>query len=114
MGEWILICIDILKQNMNKLILRWEKDSWKTFPLSIPIVFKSAFIGDYPSKYKFFRVGYGLYRQIARRRSSALVDDKLFNSLTKILNVESSTVESFTNYPDMFMTSEISCVIGTE
>ena len=106
-GENAEICIDALKENTGKLCLRWEKDSWISFPLSVPIALKTAVIGNYPLKHKLFRFGYGLYRQMARRRYSTSIDDKLFRNLTNVLNLETSTIEPFNNYPDLFMTSEV-------
>ena len=101
------ICLDVLKRNINGLCLRWERNSWATFPLTIPITLKTVLIGNYPFKHKLFRFGYGFYRQMARRRCSTQIDDKLFRNLVKILNVKTSTIEPFNNYPDMFMTSEV-------
>jgi len=101
------VCLDVLSKNIGGLCLRWEKDTWATFPVSIPIALKTAFIGGYPLKHKLFRFGYGLYRQMARRRFSEKIDDKLFGNLTRILNVSTSTVEPFSNFPDLFMTSEV-------
>lgn len=100
-------CLKILDENIDSLVLRWEKDSWITFPLSIPISFKTSLIGNYPFKHKLFRFGYGLYRQMARRKISTMIDAKMFRILTKIMNVKTSTIEPFNNYPDLFMTSEL-------
>jgi hypothetical protein len=102
-----ILCLNMLERNIDGLFLRWEKDSWVTFPLSVPVTLQSAFIGNSPPKQKFFRVGYGLYRQMARRRFSKKPDENMFNNLTKILGIHSSTIEPFSNYPDLFMTSEI-------
>ncbi len=101
------LCSNILENNIYGIFLRWEKNPWLTFPSSIPITIKTSSIGDYPFTYKLFRFGYGLYRQIAIRRFSNQIDDKFFKNLTNILNIKSSTIESFSNYPDMFMTSEV-------
>ena len=101
------LCLNMLKRNIDTLFLRWEKDSWATFPFSIPITLQSAFIGNSPYKQKFFQFGYGVYRQIARRRFSKKPNENVFNNLTKILGIHSSTIEPFSNYSDLFMTSEI-------
>jgi hypothetical protein len=100
-------CLDLLKKNTKGLILRWEKNPSEPFFLSIPVCFKTASIGDYPFRHKLFRLGYGLYRQKARRRLSMNPDDKLAKNITKILNLKTTTIEPFHNYPDMFMTSEV-------
>ena len=96
-----------LNKNINGLVLRWEKDNWRSYPSSIFTTFKTSFLGEYPYSYKLFRFGYGSYRQIARRRFSETSNDKLFKKLVNILNLNISTVESFSNHPDMFMTSEV-------
>lgn len=99
--------LDILEKNTKGIMFRWEKDNWPSLLSSIPVSFNTAFIGDYPYKYKLFRLGYGFYRQVARRRHSNEPDEKVFKKLVSILNLNVSTVESFSNYPDMFMTSEV-------
>jgi len=101
-------CLNILRKNIHEgLVLRWEKDSWITFPLSIPINLKASLIGEYPFKHRVFRFGYGLYREVARRKFATQINDKIFQNITKFLNIKSSTIEPFNNYPDLFMTSEV-------
>ncbi|WP_083965083.1 prenyltransferase/squalene oxidase repeat-containing protein [Thermococcus sp. PK] len=98
----------ILKENTPSIALRWEKGKWKDFPGDIITSFKSAWIGDYPITHKLFRLGYALYRQLARRRFSEKVQkDWVFNVVTKLFGIKSSTIEPSKNFPDMFMTSEI-------
>jgi hypothetical protein len=101
------LCLNNLKRNIEDLFLRWEKDSWATFPFSIPITLRSALMGDYPFKYKVFRFGYGMYRQMARRRFSKQPNDKIFKNIIKIMAIQSSTIEPFNNYTDLFITSEV-------
>jgi hypothetical protein len=101
------LCLYVLKRNIHNLVLRWEGDQWNNLPRSIYEVIRTALLGNYPLRHKVFRFGYGLYRQIARRRFSDLLDDKFFKNLTSLLNLESSTIEPLTNYPDLFMTSEV-------
>lgn len=101
------LCLDVLKRNMYDLVLRWEGDQWNTFPRSIHEALKTALLGNYPLRHRVFRFGYGLYRQIARRRFLDRIDEKFFKNLTSMLKVESSTIEPFNNYPDLFMTSEV-------
>jgi len=101
------LCLDVLKRNIHHIVLRWERDSWKTFPKSFNGVLKTALLGNYPLKHRVFRFGYGLYRQIARRRFSDQIDERFFKNLTNLLKIESSTIEPFNNYPDLFMTSEV-------
>ncbi len=102
-----LKCLDVLYNNSKDLVFRWETDAWKTFPFSIYITIKTSKIGNFPIKQKLFRFGYGLYRQMARRRFSDHIDDTLFNELTKIFRIKPSTIESFSNYRDLFMSSEV-------
>lgn len=99
--------INVLQNNYNSLFLRWERDNWKSFIPSIYTTFKTSNMGVFPIKQKLFRFGYGFYRQMARRRFSFDIDDKFFNEIVKTLKIKTSTIESFSNYPDLFMTSEI-------
>lgn len=101
------LCLEILKRNMNDLVLRWERDTWKTFPNSINETLKTTLLGNYPVKHRIFRFGYGLYRQTARRRFSDQIDERFFKNLSILLKLETSTIEPFNNYPDIFMTSEV-------
>jgi len=101
------LCLNVIKENTKELCLRWEKNSWTTFPLSISLTFRTALIGDYPLKHRLERFGFGLFRQIARRRIATQTDVKLYTILANILNVKTLSRESFKNYPDMFMTSEV-------
>jgi len=100
-------CLNILNHNIKDLVLRWEKDNWITFPCSLITTLKTSKIGNFPIKQKLFRFGYGLHRQMARRRFSIHLDDKLFLDVTKLFKIKTSTIEPFSNYPDLFMTSEV-------
>ena len=100
-------CLAMLSRNMNGLCLRWEKGSWLSFPWSLLISFKQAFLGNYPVRHRLFRLGYSLYRQIARRRYAPYLDDRLFTLLVERFGWTVSTVEPFANYPDVFMTTEV-------
>ena len=64
-------------------------------------------IGSFPARHRLFNLGYGLYRQCARRRKSDRIDAGLFNVISKIFRIETSTIDPFANYPDLFMTSEV-------
>ncbi len=101
------LCLNVLESNIHGLCLRWERDIWASFPFSISTSLKTALIGGYPFKHKLFRFGYGLYRQMARRRLAEQINDNFFQNLTKVLNLKTSTIEPFSNYPDLFMTSEV-------
>lgn len=97
----------LLEQNTSIIVNRWEKESMLTFPKSVSITAKSALIGNYPIKHIFFRFGYGIYRQFARRRFSNNVNPKIFRFLSGIMNIDTSTIEPDNNFPDLFMTSEV-------
>lgn len=99
--------LEMLIKNSNGIMLRWESSNWSSFPFSIGTTLKTSFIGNYPLKHRFFRFGYGIYRQISRRRYSESLDDNAFRVLTKLLRIKTSTIDPFSNYPDMFMTSEV-------
>ncbi len=99
--------LNMLVKNSDGIMLRWENSEWLNFPSSIITTFKTSLIGNYPLSHLFFRFGYGMYRQISRRRYSENLDDKAFRYLTKFLGIETSTIDPFSNYPDMFMTSEV-------
>lgn len=107
-------CLNILNQNVKDLVLRWEKDPWITFPSSLITTLKTSIIGNFPIKQKLFRLGYGLYRQMARRKFSIYLDDRLFIVITRLFKIKRSTIEPFSNYPDLFMSSEIlDCLSST-
>lgn len=99
--------MNVLKNNINGVANRWEDASFLSLPFSIFTALKTANIGNYPIKHKIFRFGYGMYRQMARRRFADTVNPKVFNFLSSVLGIESSTIEPDHNFPDLFMTSEI-------
>ncbi|ADT84906.1 prenyltransferase/squalene oxidase repeat-containing protein [Thermococcus barophilus] len=100
--------LPILGENTPNIVLRWEKGKWRDFPRDVVVSFKSAWLGNYPVKRKLFRLGYAVYRQIARRRFSEDVrEDMVFKFVTKLFGIKASTVEPSKNFPDMFMTSEV-------
>jgi len=99
--------LSVLNSNIKGIANRWEKSSMWSLPLSVPVVLKTAGIGQYPITHRFYRFGYGMYRQYARRRYSSGVNPRLFNILSSIMGIKTSTVEPDNNFPDLFMTSEI-------
>ena len=100
--------LPVLEGNTPSIVLRWERDKWRTIPKDVAVSFRSAWIGNYPLTHRIFRLSYALYRQIARRRFSEQVqDDWIFKVITKTFGLQTSTVEPSKNYPDMFMTSEV-------
>lgn len=102
-----LQAMNVLKNNINGVANRWEDASFFSLSFSIFSTLRTANIGNYPIKHKVFRFGYGMYRQIARRRFSNTVDPLIFNFMSSVLGIEASTIEPDNNFPDLFMTSEI-------
>ncbi len=100
-------CLKVLKMNTPSITLRWETESWASFFFPRLVTVRTAFLGDYPLKHRLFRIGYGLYRQISRRRIQSNVNEKTFNALCRLLHISPSTIEPINNFPDLFMTSEI-------
>lgn len=96
-----------LEKNIHGIMLRWETDSWCSLLTSPLTCLKTAGVGHFPLQEKVFRFGYGMYRQIARRRFSQHVDPTVFHLLCSLLGIKASTVEASNNYPDLFMTSEV-------
>jgi len=96
-----------LKLNTKDIVNRWEKNERNTFVNDLPITFRSASLGIYPFSYRICRLMYGIYRQYSRRRYSTVKKDTIFKIGTKALGLKVSTIEPSTNYPDMFMTSQV-------
>lgn len=99
--------LEELVKNTNGIMLRWERGTWRSLPRSPIICLRTAHIGHFPLKEQVFRFGYGMYREIARRRFSHQVDPRLFQVLCSLLGIKASTIEASNNYPDLFMTSEV-------
>jgi hypothetical protein len=100
-------CLAQLEKNLDGLMRRWESGSWNDLVPSVYTAAKTASIGQYPLQHTAFRFGYGVYRQIARRRYAKTAESQLFQILCRIFGIRPSTVEPSTNYPDLFMTSEV-------
>lgn len=105
--ENALKSLDILESNIDGLVLRWEKDKFRSILPSFGSNIRTANLGNYPVSHRLFRYGYGMYRQVARRRFDTKVDDRVFSLLSGMMGINASTVEPFNNFPDMFMTSEV-------
>lgn len=99
--------------NIDGIAYRWERAPLVTFPLDLGTTLRSALIGDYPATHRLFRLGYGAWRQAARRRLSPGIRDAAFKAVASALKLDTSTVEPSANYPDLFMTSEILDCIST-
>ncbi|MBE3090465.1 MAG: hypothetical protein IMZ45_05465 [Actinobacteria bacterium] len=44
---------------------------------------------------------------MSRRSVSVHHDGKLFSNIHNLLNIKTTTIEPFDNYPDLFITSEV-------
>jgi len=101
------LCLGWLDTNVHGLAPRWEPGSWVDLPGSAVTAARSASLGGYPLRHRAFRFGYGMYREIARRRYAGIAETRSFEVLSRLLGVKPSTVEPSKNFPDLFMTSEI-------
>jgi hypothetical protein len=99
--------LEELTKNINGIMLRWEQGTWRSLLGSPIICLRTAQLGHFPLKEQAFRFGYGIYREIARRRFSHQVDPTVFHILCSLLGIKASTIEASNNYPDLFMTSEV-------
>ena len=101
------LCLNWLDANVRGLAPRWEPGSWSDLPLSVAAAAKTASLGRYPLRHRAFRFGYGMYREVARRRHSSTAETRTFEALCRVLGIRPSTVEPSRNFPDLFMTSEM-------
>ncbi len=101
------LCLDRLEEIVQGLAPRWEPGSWSGLLPSVADAAKTASLGGYPLQHRAFRFGYGMYRQIARRRYAGTAETRSFEALCRLLGIRSSTVEPSKNFPDLFMTSEM-------
>ncbi len=101
------VFLSILRSHQPSLFVRWEQAKWLNLSLSVFDSIRTAKLTEVSFKQCLFRFLYAMYRQIARRRYSETIDDTLFNTIVSLLRLKVSTIESFANYPDLFMTSEI-------
>ncbi|MFW5895269.1 MAG: hypothetical protein ACOCT9_00845 [archaeon] len=101
------LSLNNIQKNTKDIVNRWEEASMISILEGIIDSIKTTFIGDYPISHRLFRLGYGMYKQFARRRYSEKLEDKMFNKLSSLFNIESTWVEPSKNYPDLFNTSEV-------
>ncbi|NLA99453.1 MAG: terpene cyclase/mutase family protein [Methanomicrobiales archaeon] len=100
-------CLARLEQDVQGLAPRWEPGSWAGLVPSVATVARTASLGDYPLQHQAFRFGYGMYREIARRRYGEAAGTRSFEVFSRLLGIRSSTVEPSNNFPDLFMTAEV-------
>lgn len=100
-------CLDILNEYIDDLVLRWEKSPTLDIIPSFISVLKSSNKGNQDIKDFLNKVGYGSYKEFARRRFTENPnEDMLFEKINNMLSLHSSTIEPSRNYPDLFMTTE--------
>ncbi len=99
--------LDRLDASVQGLVPRWEPGSWIDIAGSVPTAAKTAALGGYPLRHRAFRFGYGMYREIARRRYAPTAETRSFEALCRLFGIRTSTVEPSKNFPDLFMTSEV-------
>jgi hypothetical protein len=100
-------CLNTLEKNMNSISLRWETDTVSSLLMPEFTTLRSMGLGEFPLSHRIFRLGYGSYRQVGRRRIKSGINDTVFHTLCGLLHITPSTIEPMNNYPDLFMTSEI-------
>ncbi|MCM2464926.1 prenyltransferase/squalene oxidase repeat-containing protein [Methanoculleus oceani] len=101
------LCLNRLGEYVQGLAPRWEPGAWSDLVPSVATAATAASLGGYPLRHRAFRFGYGMYREIARRRYGKTVETQSFEGLCRLLGIRSSTVEPSNNFPDLFMTSEM-------
>ena len=99
--------MNVLKEQIfQDILLRWEKGGTKSVIKGFFEAPKGGLIGKYPISFTFLRTMHRLYREVARSR----ISDKITPSkiITKPTGYSAylGTVESSTNHPDMYMTTE--------
>ena len=105
----LLICntVQILNNQYEKgILLRWEKSSIVKMIQGILFSVKGGSIGGYPVNFKILRTLHRIHREIARLKEN---EKMIPSKITKVKTGYSailSTVESSTNYPDLYMTTQ--------
>ena len=99
--------LNVLKnQIIDNILLRWEKGSSKSIITGFLEARKGGSIGNYPISFKFLRIMHRLHREISRTKiSNQITPSKLISRPTGY-SAYLGTVESSTNHPDMYMTTE--------
>ena len=99
--------LNVLKsQIIDNILLRWEKGSSKSIITGFLEARKGGSIGNYPITFKFLRTMHRLHREISRTKiSNQITPSKLISKPTGY-SAYLGTVESSTNHPDMYMTTE--------
>ena len=105
--------ITLKNQIFEDVLLRWEKGNLKSIIIGFFEAGKGGNIGKYPLVFKLMRTLHRLHREIARTKiSSHLIPSKLISRPTGY-SAYLGTVESSTNHPDLYMTSEALDALST-
>jgi len=105
--DMILKSLTILENNMfNNILLRWEKSNFHSLMSGLLNALKGGFIGDYPFSYKILRSLHRIQREFARSKISPIMRVSKIASQARGYSAFLSTVESSTNYPDLYMMTE--------
>lgn len=105
--EMISRSMKILESQMvNDILLRWEKGTTKSMIRGILTASSGGFIGDYPISHKILRSFHRAYREIARFKIANNITASKIANRNMGYSAFLSTVESSTNYPDLYMTTE--------
>jgi hypothetical protein len=99
--------VNVLKnQIFDNILLRWEKGSSKSIITGFLEARKGGSIGNYPVLFKFLRTMHRLHREISRTKISNQITPSKLISKPIGYSAYLGTVESSTNHPDMYMTTE--------
>ena len=99
--------MNVLKEQMFQgILLRWEKGSLKSIIRGFLEAPKGGLIGNYPIGFTFLRTMHRLYREVARSKISNQITPSNLISKPNGYSAYLGTVESSTNHPDMYMTTE--------
>ena len=99
--------VNVLKEQMFQgILLRWEKGSLKSIIRGFLEAPKGGLIGNYPIGFTFLRTMHRLYREVARSKISNQITPSKLISKPNGYSAYLGTVESSTNHPDMYMTTE--------
>ena len=93
-------------QITNNILLRWEKGTTMTIINGIIEAPKGGSIGDYPFSFKFLRIMHRIQREISRTKISNKITPSKLSTKATGYSAYMGTVESSTNYPDLYMTTE--------
>ena len=99
--------VSVLKEQIFQgILLRWEKGSSKSIIKGFLEAPKGGSIGKYPISFKFLRIMHRLHREVSRAKISEQITPSKLISKPTGYSAYLGTVESSTNHPDMYMTTE--------